>query len=451
MTIEQHPQGHQMQISSPAPAPRRRTALLLFATQASVAVLGLPVTVVLARTMGPEDYGTFQFLNRLALVAVTVLCLGYPHAIAWRSAASTTLREDRGVVRALLGVSLGGGGIAFAVAAVVFLVGASPGDPLSWWLISLFPLANLVSANLVNFFRGKLLPSGIAWIKLTQVIAWAAAVLCGALTGQLSVPWAVGASVASQFLSIAVGMVLLGRRGQLLGNRVRIDNLGLFRFAIATYPGLALRDVNIYAAQLLIGFLLSAYDLGIYAAAVSLSSVLGLLSGPITNTMQPVVQHARENERARTVSLSFAATGIAVGVPAAILIAAAGWLVPLLYGNEFAGSVVIVQILAAAAFVDALGGVAYGSLVGAGRPGRSSVSAAIGALATVVLVVALMPVWGASGAALATLTANIVTFAIALFSLCRSLRITTMRMVRLSMSSFPTVLRMGIDMIRRKR
>lgn len=450
MKVQGRPSRKQDQDPTSPVTSRRKAALLLFLTQASVAVLGLPVTVILARTMGPSDYGTFQLLNRLALVTVTALCLGYPHAIAWRAARSRRRGEDRSLVRLLGAISVGGGLAAFAVAALLFLFDGYPGDSLSWWLISLFPLANLLSANIVNFFRGKLNASGIAWVKIVQVVTWGAGIGFGVAVGQMTVSWAVASSVASQFLSVAAGLVMLASRGQLVGAAIPIDKGEVFRFALATYPGLALRDVNVYAAQLLIGFMLSTYDLGLYAAGASLAAVLGLLSGPISNTTQPVIQHVPDDQRPHAVAMSFAAALMVVGLPAAAITVCAPILVPVLYGADFAPATTVVQILCWAAVSDSLGAVAYGALVGVGRPGRSSVSAAIGAASTIALVFLLLPVWGAPGAAIATLAANVLTLTVAFDALRRSLAFPAHRLLWMSICSIPDVAIMAVQMITRR-
>jgi O-antigen/teichoic acid export membrane protein len=95
--------------------------------------------------------------------------------------------------------------------------------------------------------------------------------------------------------------------------------------------------------------------------------------------------------------------GVALlAVPLAVL---AGPITSLLYGDQFNSAVRPAQILLVGMLFSAAAGVATGYLYGRGRPGRNSLALAVGLIATLVLDFALIPPYGATGAAVASCVA----------------------------------------------
>jgi O-antigen/teichoic acid export membrane protein len=85
---------------------------------------------------------------------------------------------------------------------------------------------------------------------------------------------------------------------------------------------------------------------------------------------------------------------------------------PLLYGEAFAGAVLPTCVLLVGLTVEGAAAVASAYLWGIGRPGANSAAMAAGVLVTVVLDVLLIPRHGAMGAAIASSSAYLVTTAV---------------------------------------
>lgn len=417
---------------------RTKAASALFLTQISAALINLPVTILLARTMGPDSYGEYQFLNRLAIIAVSVICLGYPHAIAWAANKSSSKQEDRSIVRFLLAISTAGGILCAALSVILLELDIQFGSPTAWLVFGLFPIFNLISANLINFFRGKLIASGIAAIKITQALSWLVLCLGLVFTQQLSVVTAAIAMLVSQVVSALAGILVVVFRGVFWGAGKRIDARGITSFSLRVFPGLAVRDLNVYLDQIVIALFLSTRDLGLYAVAVSLTTSLALMSGPVINTVQPIIQSADESEQAETIAKAFAATICVIGIPAASLAIVSPWLAPLVYGDAFSSSVFLIQILCLASFIDALNSCAHGALLGLNSPGRSSWSSSIGLVISVGLWIFLLPALGTTGAALTSVTAYLAVLVFMFAALKSVLSISAASLLGLIVKSVPT-------------
>ncbi len=89
----------------------------------------------------------------------------------------------------------------------------------------------------------------------------------------------------------------------------------------------------------------------------------------------------------------------------------APFVLPALYGAQFDAAVGLAQLLLVGLSVEGAAGVISAYLYGIGRPGLNSIAMGAGVVLTVVLDLILVPRWGASGAAVASTAAYLVTTA----------------------------------------
>ncbi|MFY2791590.1 polysaccharide biosynthesis C-terminal domain-containing protein [Rhodococcus sp. MALMAid1271] len=376
-----------------------RQAILLFATQMVVAIANLPVTIVLARALGPSGLGTYQLYNRIALVTIAVACLGYPHAIAWASGSASTAGQRGAVLRVVYrSTALS----AIFVIATYGLLGLIPSEitgTTNWYLFGVFAILNIFAANLSNYFRGFLDITGMAFCRISQAVSWLVLSVVLAVTQSLSITTAACALLASQTIAIGLSFVRLGVSGTLRISIEPISRKEISSFSRRVFPGLLVREWSSHLDQLVIGFVLSTYALGIYTVAASLTLALALLTGPIVNTAQPIVQATSTADRSNVVTKFYAATILVIGTPSVIVAALAYVLVPMIYGSSFTGSVQLAQILCISAFFSAIAACGQGILVGAGYPGSGSIGTAIGFATTCGLWILLIPHYALVGVA----------------------------------------------------
>ncbi len=149
-----------------------------------------------------------------------------------------------------------------------------------------------------------------------------------------------------------------------------------------------------------------AYQLGLYAVAVVIAEIPLLLN----NTVREVVfaADARGRDDAR---LTYAArmSGLICLVVAAAIAATMWWWLPVLFGREFAPALFVTLILLTAVIVGPPGSVAGAGLAARGFPRLRSWSLLLALAVNLMLVLALVPHFGAIGAALATLAGNVVS------------------------------------------
>ncbi|MFE5702460.1 oligosaccharide flippase family protein [Rhodococcus koreensis] len=427
------------------------TAAALFITQITVALVNLPITILLARTLAPEGLGQYQLLNRSALIAISIACLGFPHAIAWASASAQSNYDRRSVVRTAMISTLVAAVLISLGAVIAVSTGLFDADPIVWWCFAGYAATNVAAANIVNYYRGILDIRSIAAIRLSQATLWLFSCLLLAAVGGLSIHSAAVAMVSAQALSLSVGLLKLHRQGSLVGSASRSNRTTIVRFSFRVFPGLAIREWSVHLDQIFIGLFLAAYDVGIYAVAASIALSLSLVSAPLTNTVQPVMQRCVAN-RETTAAKYFGASLVIVGIPALILAAFAGVLIPMVYGGAFQGSVAIAQILCLSAVPAALSACGQGLLLGMGAPGRGSFAAILGFTSSVVLWLVLIPLLGAIGAAWASVIgATLTSLAIAYF-VARELGMRLGHLAGLTLKKIPiataAIFRVGHGLVR---
>jgi O-antigen/teichoic acid export membrane protein len=152
-------------------------------------------------------------------------------------------------------------------------------------------------------------------------------------------------------------------------------------------------------------YLASSAALGVYAVSVNASETLLYLPGAVATAFIPSLARTEPAGRSQHTLRVFRLTGlltIATIVVAAVL---GPLLIPLAFGEDFRGSVVPFLLLLPGALGFAALRVFSGALVASGLPGRSSLGPAVALAAGVVLDLALIPPFGAEGAAAAATVA----------------------------------------------
>ncbi|KQW06669.1 hypothetical protein ASC66_09450 [Leifsonia sp. Root4] len=205
--------------------------------------------------------------------------------------------------------------------------------------------------------------------------------------------------------SVVGGIVyvkLLGTRhpGNALTGQPRLLRFGLGLW-IGSVAGVLLSRVD----QLLILPLSDARTLGIYAVAVTVAEIILVFNRSVREVVfaaESVDSQPERLTRASRIS-TIVTAGCALGVGAVSTVA-----LPWLFGTDFAEAVPITLLLLFAIVVGNPGSIAGAGLNARGKPILRSISMLIAAAINIALLFVLVPLWGAYGAAVATIIGNIV-------------------------------------------
>jgi O-antigen/teichoic acid export membrane protein len=155
--------------------------------------------------------------------------------------------------------------------------------------------------------------------------------------------------------------------------------------------------------QVLMTSLSTAYQLGLYAVAVSVSQVVLVFNTSLRSVVLSVESRQGDDDRlAATARISTLLT-----VALSLLVAlAAPFVVPALFGREYQGAVILVEILLLSTILGNPGSVAGMGLMARGKPAARSWSLLAAAVVNVTLVLIFVPAGGAVAAAWATVAAG---------------------------------------------
>ncbi len=177
--------------------------------------------------------------------------------------------------------------------------------------------------------------------------------------------------------------------------------------------------VNRYLDQLVLSQAVPPADLGRYAIAVSVTLIPIPLVSAIGNVAFPQlaaerVVSTRGHRLGRAAILASAGTASAMLLPVAV---AAGWLVPLVFGQGYRDAVPLIWLLTPGGVFLACNQVAADLLRGLGRPGLVAAAEGFATVFTLTLLFALLPVLGVAAAAIA----STIAYGVALGAMIRAL------------------------------
>jgi PST family polysaccharide transporter len=175
--------------------------------------------------------------------------------------------------------------------------------------------------------------------------------------------------------------------------------------------------------QVMLLHYIDSTTVGLYEAAVRLTDPLGFLPGIVMGSLFPALINARKSNlfeyRRRLRSLAILSLSTS-GTLALLMFIAAPYLIGILYGPAFSDSVLILRIYVWSTVGTIATMLMYNYFIAEGKTYLQLMYTALGAFTNVILNFLLIPLWGAPGAAVATLLTVIMI--IASFLLTKRLR-----------------------------
>jgi O-antigen/teichoic acid export membrane protein len=407
---------------------RRRLPFLIdsgYATlTAGSAALLLVLLTIAGRFLSADDYGRFSYALALTTIIETIMDLGLSQitvrSVARDPTSAATLFPH------VLGVKLIWVGIGLALLAVVAPVLRS--DPVIVRLCYALGISSAVRSYLLTA-RGLL--QGLRRFDLEALMVVSDRLLLLA-AGGLAL-WAgyglvglAAAFVASRLIMLGAVQVLLRR----VVPRVRptFDRaawrdiqsaalpLGFFMIALNTYT---------YVDTVILGLMRTDAEVGWYAAAYrvyeGLTYAPSILAAVLTPRLSYLFTHDRAAHRSLLTRSLLASSGLAIVLGGAAALAAQP-IVTLLFGSRYVAAAPPLQILAIGALFVFATWILHAAAISTNLDRRLLVTTAIGLGANVALNIVLIPRYGISGAAWATVLAEGLTVALLLVQIERRLR-----------------------------
>jgi O-antigen/teichoic acid export membrane protein len=391
-----------------------RTAGLNMATTMTIGLGG----IVVARALGPAMRGEYAAITAWFGIACIVGQMGLPAALCFYVAKDPQRARD--YVATARAMMIATGLVAF-IGGLVLAPILSRGNPI------------VADGYRIAFATSVVTFVGVAYtyaLQARHLLQWNLVRAMGPVLSLLALCalYVLGRlTLETALLVLAVTLALqLGwgywycRRSSLAPGRAR---LSLFRplaaYGIAQIAALTPATLNAQLDQLVLSQTVAAADLGRYAVAVSLTSLPMPLVAAIGNVAFPQLA-AQRGVTDATRRMQDRAVVASAGIAAAILVPLAliaYWLIPFLFGEGYRGAVPLLWILTPGAVFLACGQVVGDLLRGRNHPTVVAWAQGLAAVFTVILLVALLPIVGVYGAAIASTAAYGAALAVMLHSL----------------------------------
>ncbi|WP_029088373.1 oligosaccharide flippase family protein [Brevibacterium album] len=377
---------------------------------------------ILAQTLGVEGRGAAGAAVAPFTLGLSLFTMGLPEALTYyvsrgaRPIGAMLLRASAAVL--VIGL--------LAVAGFIALADVLAGG--SEVVASLIPIAvaMLVPALLLSLVRG--VAQGldawglVAWERTIGAMSRLGLAACLAATGNLTVLTATLLMSATTLLGVFAYLPVIGRvrrrssqarsegagaqgGGEGRGGEGAQSSRGLLGYGGRVWFGAIAGILLSRVDQLLLLPLSDVREVGLYVVAVQVADLVLVFNNAIRDVMfraeSADPRAARLASASRLSTMLTGATALGVGVVSI-------WMLPILFGQEFAAALPVLVILLVGTVLGNPGSVAGVGLSSRGRPGLRSWSLLIACIASVSVLFLLAPSYGAVGAAIATLVGNIV-------------------------------------------
>ncbi|MEO0992468.1 MAG: oligosaccharide flippase family protein [Pseudomonadota bacterium] len=378
------------------------------------AVLAMAVAVVLARVLGPADFGHFAFAMACASIMTIVVQIGLPGLVLRETARAVATGAPMPGHLVVWSLAVGSGvsaavGICIALALwQVPEVMPGPGRAPLMAILLLVPLVAALSTINHGIMGGGRVALGLAMDAVMRsglfLMAIAGALL---LTGTLSPLVAVVLNIAVTGATLAVALAVAWRRGLFEGALTRTRDVRTW-LAVALPLG-ALGGINVINSNtdlVMLGILASEADVGRYRVVGQVVLVVLLVPDAIMLAVRPrfaglwqTSDKATLRGLVRRVAIVSTVATIAVASPFVI---AGDVVLEAVFGEGFAAGATALSILGIAAVLSsALGpSVSLASMAGQERVAMQVVG--VSALLNIALNAAFIPYFGIEGAATAS-------------------------------------------------
>lgn len=377
---------------------------------------GLLTLPIYTRLLGPEDFGRYELLTSIIalLYAICLLGLDFAMSVRFYGHDETDRRRDAAsAVAAAAGASLVATGVLAGLAGVLgpFALQSSSGG---------LPFAIVIAAVPFNVLGGVL----AMYLRLRfQGRAFFRAMLGGAVGGTASglvlvvaAHWGlVGAAVGLAAVHVVTfSLLVVGVRGLLDPRSAdRKTSLQLVRLGAPLVPAGAASWIFALADRFFVAAFLGFSQLGLYASAARLATVLALVQFGFHAAWGPVaLRWGTIGDRDRRYAASLRLVAMAGGAAVAIV----SWLAPLLLwllaGPAYVGAYDVVWLLAASVLFSAMFFVAQIGANLAQSGSRIAWAMIIAAVVNTLANLAMIPTLGYFGAGIATLATYLVAYVI---------------------------------------
>jgi O-antigen/teichoic acid export membrane protein len=378
-------------------------------TQVLIVLMNLTTGIITARLLGAEGRGIYVSITLWPPLLGMLATAGLNSAVVVRMRRNAQEADAVAGAAWLLGLAWSAVVIAAGVLLVPLFMGGYSADTVLLAQVCLIAvLFNATQIVIKQAFAGV----GQYWYcnlthllpQLYHLMALVGIALIATLTAR--------SAALALFLSSALAVVsVLPKFWRTIRPRftkVRAEMRELRSYSMRAAPAGLVTALILHSDRLVLIPLLSARELGFYAVAFSFSRVVQFVQPALQSIFLSHLSGQAEVDSRRVHDTACRFLVALLGIGCVVLWLAGEWLLRLAYGAEFAPAIHIFRLLVIEASLGVLAQVSVQLFLARDRPGVVSAIQAGTLLVSLALLLWLVPIYGALGAAAALLSAGVV-------------------------------------------
>lgn len=378
----------------------------LFADRIIRMGIGVIVIIWIARYLGPEQFGIYNYAIAFVALFTAVSTLGLDHIVV-REIVRQPDKKDEIVGSALLMRFLASVITVVLISLIIFLL--RPDDALTRMMVIIIASAMIFqSFEVIDFWFQSQVQSKYTVIAKNAAFLFISGVHIGLILSEASLIAFAFARLIEMFL-FAVGLVFLYRYSGSALRKLRSRMKQATHLLRDSWP-LILSGIMVMLYmridQVMLGEMIGDISVGIYSAAIRLTEVWFFIPTAILISVFPNIIETKKRDEGlyyrRLQRLYTTLTWVAIAI-ALVVMFLANPVIRVLYGQEFqaAGSVLVISIWAGVFVFQGLTRSKW--LVAENLQKYTYFFTGIGVIINIILNLILIPKYEASGAAIATL------------------------------------------------
>lgn len=382
--------------------------------------LGAVTGILAARVLGPTHRGEFQAVVIWPLAIGSLITLGMPQSIAFyvgRKAYSisetVTAVGVIALVQSVLSILIGLIAVHFALARY------SPAVQHLGFIFVLFTPVFILTGYPATLFQGAQDPLRFNIIRTAPTLIYFLGIVIFSAVHRLTIATAAAVQLAGYAVTVVLGLALtlLVFKPRWAWTAGAIPKF--LHYGVRTQATSITNYVNQRVDQMILSLFVPPRQLGLYVVAVTLSTAVTVFpqaAGIVTFGRGSA--QTRE-DAIRTMGVSFRASLLWLLVCCTALFLLAPFLIHLVVGHAYDGSILACRILIPGAMMIGLNQVMYNGASALGRPGLPSIAEGVSVGITGLGLYLLVPRYGFIGAAVVSTIAYSISF-LTMLVLCRT-------------------------------
>jgi O-antigen/teichoic acid export membrane protein len=402
-----------------------RSAKLILIADVTILLSNVASSLIGARALGPAGRGDLLIVAIWPPVLAMIAGLGLPTAYRYRMAKEPGLVSELFSNAVIYAAVVGVVGIALAELIVPRLVGERSAGVMT--LVRIYQV-NILAALFLDLMRGLLEGTRrFGWAGAARMIFFGVQTVGFALlwfAGRFTVATAAFTLISAQTAAMLLALTAVWHQFRPHWQPSWTEFKKSLSYALRDYPGGVADYTTLRLDQLMLGAIASNVALGLYVVAVRLSEMTTLAAEAIADALMPEMAASKTSDKAELLW----ARSLRITIYLHLVLLVPLWLgAPLilktLFGEKFIPAAGPFRWLLFAAAVWGWGSIVISGLRGFGYPGLSTVARFSGAATTAIALLVLLPRFGITGAAMASLIGYSMMLVVALFVFIKKRRL----------------------------